>query len=58
MPYELQKSQSYGGKRMCFHDDEVAEMKHFGEAGWCLIEMSSNFQIVCFSVIVSMFHWR
>lgn len=33
MPQDLKKSQTYGGRKICFENDEVAEMKKFGEPG-------------------------
>ena len=39
MPQDLKKAQTYGGRKICFENDEVTEMKCFGEAGCfnCLI---------------------
>lgn len=33
MPQDLKKAQTYGNRRICFENDEVAEMKRFGDAG-------------------------
>ena len=33
MPQDLKKAQTYGGKRICFENDEVVEMKHFDPSG-------------------------
>ncbi|XP_055899573.1 X-ray repair cross-complementing protein 5-like isoform X2 [Biomphalaria glabrata] len=37
MPQDLKKSQTYGGRKICFENDEVAEMKKFGEPGLYLM---------------------
>ena len=33
MPQDLKKAQTYGGKRICFENDEVTEIKRFGTSG-------------------------
>ena len=33
MPQDLKKAQTYGGKRICFENDEVVEMKRFDPSG-------------------------
>ena len=33
MPQDLKKAQTYGGKRICFENDEVVEIKHFDPSG-------------------------
>ncbi|KAL5006717.1 hypothetical protein ScPMuIL_015523 [Solemya velum] len=37
MPQDLKKAQYYGGKRICFENDEVAEMKRFEKPGFYLM---------------------
>ena len=33
MPQDLKKAQTYGGKRICFENDEVTEIKRFDPSG-------------------------
>lgn len=33
MPQDLKKAQTYGGRRICFENDEVAEIRRFDESG-------------------------
>ena len=33
MPQDLKKAQTYGGKRICFENDEVVEIKRFDPSG-------------------------
>lgn len=33
MPQDLKKAQTYGGKQICFENDEVTEIKRFGDSG-------------------------
>lgn len=33
MPQDLKKAQTYGGRRICFENDEVTEIKRFEEPG-------------------------
>ena len=33
MPQDLKKAQTYGNKRIIFENDEVAEMRRFGNSG-------------------------
>ncbi|KAK3104193.1 hypothetical protein FSP39_025165 [Pinctada imbricata] len=37
MPQDLKKAQTYGGKQICFENDEVIEIKKFGESGFHLM---------------------
>ncbi|KAH9491851.1 X-ray repair cross-complementing protein 6 [Bulinus truncatus] len=37
MPQDLKKAQTYGGRKICFENDEVTEMKKFGESGLYLM---------------------
>ncbi|KAK3593948.1 hypothetical protein CHS0354_040681 [Potamilus streckersoni] len=37
MPQDLKKAQTYGGKRICFENDEVTEIKRFEEPGLYLM---------------------
>lgn len=33
MPQDLKKAQTYGGKRISFENDEINQIKNFGETG-------------------------
>ena len=33
MPQDMKKAQIYGGKQICFEQEEVKEMKQFGDPG-------------------------
>nr|KAG5686071.1 hypothetical protein BaRGS_030686 [Batillaria attramentaria] len=33
MPQDMKKAQTYGGRRICFENDEVAALRRFGESG-------------------------
>ncbi|VDI60204.1 X-ray repair cross-complementing protein 5-like [Mytilus galloprovincialis] len=37
MPQDLKKAQTYGGRRICFENDEVTEIKRFEEPGFYLM---------------------
>ncbi|XP_059150749.1 X-ray repair cross-complementing protein 6-like [Physella acuta] len=37
MPQDLKKAQTYGGRKICFENDEVSEMKQFEDPGLYLV---------------------
>lgn len=37
MPQDLKKAQTYGGRKICFENDEVTEMRHFDNPGFYLM---------------------
>jgi len=37
MPQDMKKAQTYGGRKICFENDEVTEMKYFDNAGFYLM---------------------
>lgn len=48
MPQDLKKAQTYGGRKICFENDEVSEMKQFEDPGKKIFLMSAenDFMIV------------
>ena len=37
MPHDLKKSQTYGGRQLCFEQEEVKEIKTFDSSGLSLM---------------------
>lgn len=44
MPQDLKKAQTYGGRRITFENDEVTEMRRFGESGRMKCFVIQNYQ--------------
>jgi ATP-dependent DNA helicase 2 subunit 1 len=48
MPQDLKKAQTYGGKRICFENDEVTEIKRFEDPGTMIVMIIHNLFIWIF----------
>ena len=63
MPQDLKKAQTYGGKRICFENDEVVEIKHFDPSGnklgpvvQSVVSLTSLLRVISLTVSANSIH--
>ena len=61
MPQDIKKCQTYAGKKICFEQEEVAEIKHFDKPGQVLIHEPYHHSVydvwfLIFTIILILFY--
>lgn len=50
MPQDMKKAQTYGGRQICFEEDEVKEIKRFDASGERIIQVALTLFLIYFYV--------